>query len=85
MRDGEGMLFVMRSVGHHPFWMRGTFVPLSIAFLGDDGEIEEIRDMRPHSEERIAPSSPTRLALEVPQGWFTRRGVSVGDKVLIDK
>lgn len=85
LRDGEGMLFVMNSSDRHPFWMRNTFVPLSIAFLSEDGTIQEIHDMQPLSEGRVMPARPTRLALEVPQGWFGRRGVAVGDKVTIDR
>lgn len=81
--ENEGMLFVMRDVSHHPFWMRDTFVPLSIAFLSEDGTIQEIRDMDPLSEERVIPARPSRLMLEVNRGWFDRRGLDVGDVVSI--
>lgn len=83
LNDGEGMLFVMRSTDRHPFWMRGTTVPLSIAFLAEDGTIQEIRDMEPLSEQSIQPEIPTRLVLEAPQGWFDRKGVGVGARVSI--
>lgn len=83
LNDGEGMLFVMRSSDRHPFWMRGTTVPLSIAFLAEDGTIREIRDLEPLSEQSIRPETPTRLVLETPQGWFGRKGVGVGTRVSI--
>lgn len=81
--DGEGMLFVMPSAGHLAFWMHDTSVPLSIAFIAEDGRILEIKDMEPFSEERVYSSSPVRMALEVPQGWFERRGVRVGTVVSV--
>lgn len=83
INDGEGMLFVMRSTDRHPFWMRGTTVPLSIAFLAEDGTIQEIRDMEPLSEQSIQPEIPTRLVLEVSKGWFDRKGVGVGTRVSV--
>jgi len=82
--DGEGMLFVMPKPDHLSFWMRGTSVPLSIAFVADDGSIVEIHDMHPFSEEHVRSSSPVRMALEVPQGWFERRGIDVGSVVSVD-
>jgi uncharacterized membrane protein (UPF0127 family) len=82
--DGEGMLFVMSKPDRLSFWMRGTSVPLSIAFLADDGSILEILDMDPFSEELTRSSVPVRMALEVPQGWFERRNVGVGSVVSVD-
>jgi len=81
--DGEGMLFVMRAPTQLSFWMRGTSVPLSIAFLADDGTILETHDMQPFSEQSTRSSVPARLALEVPQGWFGRRGIGVGSVVTV--
>lgn len=80
-----GMLFVMPERARHAFWMKDTFCPLSIAFLRDDGTIAEIRDMTPQSLERVAPSEPTRLALEVPLGWFAARGIGPGDVVSVSQ
>jgi uncharacterized membrane protein (UPF0127 family) len=81
--DGEGMLFVMSRPDYLSFWMRGTAVPLSIAFLADDGTILEIHDMEPFSEQLVRSGTPVRMALEVPQGWFGRRGVGVGSAVSV--
>ncbi len=81
LQDGEGMLFVMPNVDRHTFWMRNTTIPLSIAFLDDSGTIVSIKDLEPLSEEHVGPDVPARMALEVPQGWFGRRGVNVGDVV----
>lgn len=85
LNDGEGMLFVMRSADRHPFWMRGTTVPLSIAYIADDGTIQEIRDLEPLSEQSVRPEIPARIMLEVPKGWFERKGVGVGARVSIGR
>ncbi|MBN1241548.1 MAG: DUF192 domain-containing protein [Spirochaetales bacterium] len=78
--DGRGMLFVYGSDRRMAFWMKNTKIPLSIAFLAADGTIREIRDMRPESLEVIESARSARHALEVPQGWFARVGLAVGDR-----
>ena len=79
--DGEGMLFVFEHDHVMSFWMRNTLIPLSIAFITSDGRIIDIKDMYPHDENSVTSSRSGRYALEVPQGWFSRMGVQVGDVV----
>ncbi len=74
----DGMLFVFEQAGVQCFWMRNTLVPLSIAFLADDGRIVNIADMQPQSEQSQCSAQPVRHALEMNQGWFARRGVRAG-------
>jgi uncharacterized membrane protein (UPF0127 family) len=78
MGANEGMLFVNESAGVRCFWMRDTYVPLSIAFVADDGTIVNIADMEPRSERSHCSKAPVRFALEVNQGWFARRGIGPG-------
>jgi len=82
--DGEGMLFVYDKDEVLSFWMKNTYVPLSIAFITYDGRIIDIKDMYPHDINSVTSSRSVRYALEVPQGWFSRVGVREGDKVKID-
>ncbi|MGA0911473.1 MAG: DUF192 domain-containing protein, partial [Burkholderiaceae bacterium] len=42
MPANEGMLFVFEAPAAVCFWMRNTFLPLSAAFVGDDGTIVHI-------------------------------------------
>jgi uncharacterized protein len=79
--NNEGMLFIFEQKAQHCFWMRNTLVPLSIAFLGEDGTIINIESMQPKSEESHCPLKATRYALEMEQGWFTKKGIAVGDKL----
>jgi len=76
----RGMLFVTPAPAVMSFWMKDTTLPLSIAFVGDDGRILSIQQMTPmQTEERYLPPEPVRFAIEVNQGWFERHGVEVGD------
>ncbi|MDR2630742.1 MAG: DUF192 domain-containing protein [Spirochaetaceae bacterium] len=79
--DGEGMLFVFERDQILSFWMKDTLIPLSIAFISYDGRIREIYDMHPRDLRSIHSSRSVRYALEVPQGWFERTGITVGDRL----
>jgi uncharacterized protein len=77
----QGMLFAYAQDQIIGFWMKNTFIPLSIAFLDVDGEILEIHNMDPDTPTRRYISSiPARYALEVNQGWFEKNGVVTGDR-----
>jgi uncharacterized membrane protein (UPF0127 family) len=74
----EGMLFVFQEKAHQCFWMRNTLIPLSIAFIEDDGSVVNIADMQPKSDDSHCSARPIRYALEMDQGWFAKRGVAAG-------
>jgi len=83
LAEGDGMLFVFSRPQPMGFWMKDTLIPLSIAYLNAGGIIREIHDMQPLEENPV--SSVFRdlvYALEVPQGWFAKNGILVGDRVL---
>jgi len=73
-----GMLFVFEQPGVHCFWMKNTLIPLSIAFLADDGTIVNIADMQPQTLDPHCPKVPVSHALEVKQGGFRSRGIQPG-------
>jgi uncharacterized membrane protein (UPF0127 family) len=79
--EDEGMLFVYSDPDHLGFYMRNTPVPLSIAFIDDEGKILEIRDLKPKDETTIRSKNKVCFALEVNQGWFAKAGVGVGDTI----
>jgi len=78
MAAHEGMLFVFELPARQCFWMKNTPLPLSIAFLADDGSIVNIADMQPLSEQSHCSAQPVRFALEMNQGWFDKRGIKPG-------
>lgn len=81
MGANEGMLFVFDQAERRCFWMKNTLLPLSIAFIADDGSIVNLADMQPRSEESHCAAEPVRFALEMNQGWFAKRGIKPGFKL----
>ncbi len=82
--DGTGMLFVFGGETYQSFWMKNTPTPLSIAYIRADGRICDILDMQPYDLTPVKSTEPAQYALEVPQGWFKKAGISRGDKLLLD-
>ena len=81
MGTNDGMLFISEDVGTRCFWMRNTLVPLSIAFLADDGTIVNVADMDAQSDRSHCSAKPVRFALEMNRGWFAKRGLKAGAKI----
>ncbi len=78
MAAHEGMLFVFDNLAPRCFWMKNTLLPLSIAYIADDGSIVDVFDMQPQTEQSHCSTRPVRFALEMNQGWFAKRGVAPG-------
>lgn len=78
MPPNHGMLFVFDEPHVQCFWMKNTLLPLTIAFLADDGTIVTLADMQPQTETNHCSGKPVRYALEMNQGWFAKRGLKVG-------
>ncbi len=81
LEPDAGMLFVYPDARERGFWMKNTLLPLSIAYLDDEGAIVHIADMRPLCEELVPSHLPARYALEANRGWFGAQGVRIGDRV----
>ena len=81
LKPDHGMLFVFNAPQPLAFWMKNTFVPLSIAFIGADGRILNIEDMAPQTEATHPSSGLALYALEMKKGWFAQRGIVAGERV----
>jgi len=81
LKPGHGMLFVFSTPQPLAFWMKNTFIPLSIAFIGSDGDILNIEDMSPQTDTTHPSRGPAQYALEMKKGWFAERGVGAGDRI----
>lgn len=78
------MLFVFPGERHRRFWMKNTYLPLSIAYVNRYGIINEIYDMEPLDSSRVYPSMyPAQYAIEVNRGWFKRNNIKKGCRVLL--
>jgi uncharacterized membrane protein (UPF0127 family) len=81
LKPDHGMLFVFNAPQPLAFWMKHTFVPLSIAFIGADGRILNIEDMTPQTETPHPSRGLALYALEMKKGWFAERAIAAGDRV----
>lgn len=81
MPANDGMLFVFPQAATQCFWMRNTYLPLSAAFIADDGTIINIADMQPLSLDDHCSQAPARYVLEMHQGWFNTNQISPGDLI----
>lgn len=81
LAPNHGMLFVFDHKAIHCMWMRNTLIPLSVAFVDDDGAIVNIEDMAPRTETSHCARRPVRFALEMEKGWFAKRGIGPGARL----
>jgi hypothetical protein len=82
MPENRGMLFVFPTAELHGMWMMNTYLPLSVAFIASDGTILNIEDMEPHTQNTHTAVRPAKYALEMNKGWFRKRGIKPGVKVV---
>ena len=78
LKPDHGMLFIFERPEPLSFWMRNTFVALSIAFISADGRILNIEDMRPQTDDPHWSKGAALYALEMKKGWFAERGIVAG-------
>ena len=81
MAANDGMLFVFERPAQQCFWMKNTLIPLSVAFLADDGSVVNIDDMAPQTLDGHCSTKPVRYVLEMNKGWFAKRGIKPGAKL----
>jgi uncharacterized membrane protein (UPF0127 family) len=81
MPANHGMLFVFAQAARHCMWMRNTLLPLSVAFLDEEGRILNIEDMQPQTEDNHCAAKTARYALEMNLGWFAGKGIKPGTRI----
>ena len=81
LKPDSGMLFVFSNPQPLAFWMKNTYVPLSIAFIDAEGRIVNIEDMAPQTEATHSSRGLALYALEMKKGWFGANGIGAGDRV----
>jgi uncharacterized membrane protein (UPF0127 family) len=62
--------------------MKNTLLPLTAAFVDDDGTIVNLADMKPLTTDSHCSAKPVRHVLEMNQGWFTKKGIQPGFKLV---
>ena len=81
LAPNHGMFFIFDEHAGHCMWMRNTLMPLSVAFIDDDGAIVNIEDMDPKSDDSHCARRPVRYALEMTRGWFAQHGLQPGSRL----
>ena len=81
MPQHEGMLFVFEQPADQCFWMKNTILPLTAAFVADDGTIVNLADMKPQTTDSHCSAKPVRFVLEMNQGWFAKKAIKAGYKL----
>ncbi|MEI8168294.1 MAG: DUF192 domain-containing protein [Rhodoferax sp.] len=81
MPTSEGMLFIFEQASQQCFWMKNTLLPLTAAFVADDGTIVNLADMKPQTTDAHCSTKPVRFVLEMNQGWFEKKGIKAGFKL----
>jgi uncharacterized membrane protein (UPF0127 family) len=81
MAQSEGMLFVFEQAAEQCFWMKNTVLPLTAAFVADDGTIVNLVNMLPQTTNSHCSAQPVRYVLEMNQGWFGKKNIKPGFKL----
>jgi hypothetical protein len=82
MPQHEGMIFIFEQPAQQCFWMKNTFLPLTAAFVADDGTIVNLADMKPETTDSHCSAKPVRYVLEMNKGWFAKKGIKAGTKLM---
>jgi len=82
MPQQEGMIFVFEQAAPQCFWMKNTLLPLTAAFVADDGTIVNLADMKPQTTASHCSAEPVRYVLEMNKGWFAKKGIKAGSKLV---
>ena len=81
MDENSGMLFIFPQPGRYSMWMMNTDIPLSVAFMDENGVILNIADMTPRTATAHRSAGAAKYAVETNLGWFAARNVKPGDRV----
>ena len=81
MPQHEGMIFVFEQATQQCFWMKNTLLPLTAAFIADDGTIVNLADMKPQTLDAHCSEKPVRYVLEMNKGWFEKKGIKAGTRI----
>lgn len=81
MGSNEGMVFLFEAPAGVCMWMKNTLIPLSVAFIDNNGKIINIEEMQPQSTDSHCAKAPARYALEMNRGWFKQKNIKAGSVI----
>lgn len=78
-----GMLFVYPRTQPVAMWMKNTYVPLDMLFVGEDGRVlRVVENTQPLSLDTIASGVPVRAVIELNAGTAARLHIRPGAQVI---
>jgi uncharacterized membrane protein (UPF0127 family) len=85
LKKNTGMLFIFENEKKLSFWMKNTYISLSIGYFNNQKTLVDIQKMQPVSMlQTKIPSyeskKPARYALEMNHGWFEKNKINIGAK-----
>jgi uncharacterized membrane protein (UPF0127 family) len=83
MPDNHGMIFVFSNADVLKFWMKDTRIPLDIVYVGANGDVVAVKQMKPYDRSTTSSDAPAKWAIELNQGTAMRAGVKVGQSLQI--
>ena len=86
LKKDSGMLFIFEEQRILSLWMKNTKIPLSIAYFNQEGILIDVQDMKPEKGEALKtyPSkSPAKYALEMNIGWFQKKNIGLGSRLVL--
>jgi hypothetical protein len=85
LAEGEGMIFLFPARVTTGFWMKGTLIPLSIAYVDGDRVVSttEMTPCRKDPCPTYPPAAPYTTAVEAPAGFFPRHSVGPGTRMTV--
>jgi len=83
LAEDAGMLFLFAREVQTGFWMRNTYVPLDIAYIGADRRVIEIQQGKPLDETPLTPGGKYLYVLELNAGWFESHDMGPGAVVTL--
>ncbi|HWE46213.1 MAG TPA: DUF192 domain-containing protein [Caulobacteraceae bacterium] len=82
MAPSHGMLFEFPQADPQSFWMKNTYIPLDIIYIGRNGRIVSIAaNAKPFDESPLSSAGPADGVLEIKGGLSAKLGIKPGDRV----
>lgn len=82
MPQNHGMLFIFPDSAPRSFWMKNTYLPLDLIYIGTDKTIKHIhKNAQPESLAPLPSRHPVQYVLEVNGGLTDEFNIQIGDQV----
>lgn len=85
LKPGHGMLFIHDRPEIAGYWMKNTYINLSIGFFDKNKKLIEVYDLKKTASmlstkiDQVQSKQKVKYALEVPKGWFKNNNIKRGE------